>query len=64
MQPKSKCIAAGPNMATPSSKIDDNFITKKIIKNPPIERFGSARNSQEDEGAPIYWSRAPIYWSP
>ena len=20
--------------------------------------------SQEDEGAPIYWSRAPIHWSP
>ena len=20
--------------------------------------------SQEDEGAPIYWSRRPIYWSP
>ena len=36
--------AAGPNMATPSSKID-NFITKKIIKNPPIERFGSARKA-------------------
>ena len=23
-----------------------------------------ATDSQEHEGAPIYWSRAPIYWSP
>ena len=48
-----------------------NFSFFLVVSAPVSEKFGTGKSlgtetfiSQEHEGAPIYWSRAPIYWSP